>query len=474
MSIVLKQYGEWGIRLLYNKKRIMLKSAVVAMFLITVIIVSLILSCYYFVNEREEYFFNRARFLVSRQMNKINKGIYEKGRYNYVVFDIRGNVLYSDDKKYDNGKSYDLSEVLQFDKSYYNDDKQRIKHSFIIKNNDEVSGFALFFIPIADIRELSNISSVLKIFYPVIITDIIVIGAIIYGFYYYKRKIISPINDINKSSKAIMNGDYNVKVVNCDDIMQDEVHELTYNFELMRDELKNKIEEEKKMRNLHVEVISCISHDLKTPLSTIKAYGEGIRDGLATDSERQKEFAEIIVNKTGIMTKMINDLLEHSKAELHQLRIDKEKVPFKKYFLDLMYDVEMYVENKNFQFTFINELDNFNSYIDRDRITEVVFNIVENALKYNDKVEKKIIFSAFMKYEYVCISIKDNGIGISKSDINHVFDKFYRAEKSRSMQVPGSGLGLSICRYIVEQHGGTISIKSSIGKYTEVTFTLKI
>lgn len=458
-----------------ENKNLFKRAVLITSFICISIILSVIISSRIFIQRRDEYYLNRVRILVSSQMNMIDKGIYTKGNYPFIIFDLEGRVIYSDkEEEYKIGNTYNLSEVLEFDKSYYNGDSKNIKHSFIIKENNKAKGFALFIIPITEVKECSNFIDAIKTFYPIIIVNFMVIITIIFGMVYFRKNIMKPIDDINESSKAIINGNYNVKVVESNNIKQDEVHELTYNFELMRDELKNKIEIEKKMKKLHVEVISCISHDLKTPLSTIKAYGEGIRDGVTDDKEKQKKFAEIIVNKTSVMAKMIDDLLEHSKAELHKLEINKEKVRFDNYFSDLMVDVQLYLESRNFQFEYINELKPCTSLIDKDRITEVIFNLIENAVKYNDKDEKKVIIKSFMRYEYVCISIKDNGIGISNTDKEHIFEKFYRAEKSRSSKVSGSGLGLSICKYIIENHDGQIKVNSILGKYTEVVFTIKI
>ena len=111
-------------------------------------------------------------------------------------------------------------------------------------------------------------------------------------------------------------------------------------------------------------------------------------------------------------------------------------------------------------------------FIDPKRITEVIYNLVENSIKYIDGKKGKIIIEAVREDRFILIKVKDNGVGISSDDIPYVFDKFYRAEKSRSTNVPGSGLGLSICKYIISEHGGEIYCKSGNNIGCEIGFTL--
>lgn len=167
----------------------------------------------------------------------------------------------------------------------------------------------------------------------------------------------------------------------------------------------------------------CISGFRYCDYSYENAYSEGMRDGLAVDEDTRNRYIDTIILKSELLTKMMNDLL-----------------------------VSM----------------------DEDRITQVIYNLIENAVKYMDKDDMRI----FMKTWYdknkdvICVAISDNGPGISMTDIPYVFDRFYRAEKSRSTSIPGSGLGLSICKYIVEAHGGEIRIDSWISEGTTFTFEI--
>lgn len=137
-----------------------------------------------------------------------------------------------------------------------------------------------------------------------------------------------------------------------------------------------------------------------------------------------------------------------------------------------MKEIEVLVNHNNIEFSYSNSSKITEANIDEDRITEVIYNLVENAIKYNDKENGKISISVIDKYNSIQVSVYDNGKGISCSDLPHIFTKFYRAEKSRSMRIPGSGLGLSISKYIVQKHNGEISANSKLGEYTEISFTI--
>lgn len=449
------------------------KEIFLVIFIIIILVVSILYSEELFQKEREVYY-NSSRYLVTDELNNINEGIYEEGKYPYVIFDLRGVVTYCSEKlSYNLGEKYNLNEVLQFDKSYYKEDKNHLKSSFVIEKDGVVKGFALFLVPREEIEGGSINEVKLRIFYPIIIAGIIIIMIMFFLIYYFKRNILNPIKEINTSSKAIINGNYDIAVVKSKNLKQDEVEALTYSFELMRDEIKNKIIKEEKLKKSHQELISCISHDLKTPIATIRAYGEGLRDGIANNKEKQKKYSEIIVSKAKLLEKMINDLLDHSNAEINQLKMNKRKVNFKEYFQSIIREIEILAKHEEFDFLYEIEIEDVEALIDEDRITQVIYNLIENSLKYKGDKKAVIKINVFMKYQYICIKIKDNGIGINTIDIPYIFDKFYRAEKSRSTSISGSGLGLSICKYIIEEHDGEIKCNSKPKEGTEFVFTIK-
>ncbi len=286
---------------------------------------------------------------------------------------------------------------------------------------------------------------------------------------------MEPLREVCSSAKGIIAGNYDLEVVRTYEriIGDNEVADLTFSFELMRDELKEKQIREEKLKKSQQELISCISHDLKTPISTIKAYSEGIRDGIAGTTEKKEEYVRIIIDKTNLLAGMISELLEYSNIQLKQLDINRQEVYFLGYFNSVMKELEIFVKQNKIDFHYESKIADMLVLIDCKRISEVLYNLVENSMKYIGDKHGKIVIEAQRSGQYVLIKVIDNGIGISSDDIPYVFDKFYRAEKSRSSSIPGSGLGLSICKYIVNEHGGEIYCKSRHNQGSEIGFTLR-
>ena len=348
----------------------------------------------------------------------------------------------------------------------------------------QVIGFITFLIPDALYRSESHQKQFLHFAWPILLGAVLFVAIAAFRTWYLSRRILQPMNEISKSAKAITEGNYEIEVIRVfgEEIQESEMGELTYSFELMRDELKEKQQTEERLRQSQQELISCISHDLRTPIATIKAYSEGIRDGIAKTEEDRNSYMKVILDKTNLLNKMIGELLAVSNAQLNQLHIEYKEEYFKGYFERVMKELSYYVEGKQIAFSWNGLEEDMIVTMDEKRITEVLYNLTENSIKYIGRLEEKRIsdqwkgeihINAKRMKDQIAVTVKDNGIGISQMDIPYVFDKFFRAEKSRSSRIPGSGLGLSICKFIVEAHGGDIYCRSrGQGKGAEFTFTI--
>lgn len=449
---------------------------ITAAMIVVVLFVSALISVGLFLNMDFRAYDNEIRMRVSQQLNKIEKNTYEKGEYPYMVLSLDGKVAYSE-PPFENktGDRVNVQEMLQFDRSFSQKYKNTVKESFVLRQSGKASGFAIFLVPEDEVVTDSRHIRAIKLFLPVFSGILTGVVLIIFRSIYLNKRILKPLKEICASAQGIIAGNYNLEVVRIYGKTTDhnEVGDLTYSFELMRDELKMKQIREEILKKSQQELISCISHDLKTPISTIKAYSEGIRDGLAKTPQRQAEYVGIIINKTDLLTEMINELLEYSNAQLNQLEINRREIYFSEYFTPVMAELEIFVKKSGIDFSCGFKTPDMLVTIDTRRITEVLYNLVENSIKYIGEKTGKITIEAERQDEFVLIKVKDNGIGIRPDDIPYVFDKFYRAEKSRSSSIPGSGLGLSICKYIVNEHGGEIYCKSRHGQGCEIGFTIK-
>lgn len=419
---------------------------------------------------------NQVRILTSEHQVQVEQGEYGPWEYPYLVCDLAGVVLYADELfQKEAGDKVNVQEELGMDESFGKNYQGMVKKSFVLEQDGKVNGFVIYFIPEEVLMGADYNQKMLWCLLPACVGVVVGVLLFIGRLLYCNRFVLGPIGEIAASAKQIIRGNYEYefrRVFN-NKVNADEVGELTYSFELMRDELKAKQIREEELKKAQQELISCISHDLKTPISTIKAYAEGMRDGIARDETAKASYIRIIIEKTNLLIGMIEDLLRISNAQLNQLEICPKEVYFVTFFEKAMKEIEGYVRQQNMEFSFSIELEERLVYMDEKRILEVLYNLVENSIKYR-REQGKIEMIASRQGDDVLIRVLDNGIGISNDDIPYVFDKFYRAEKSRSSSIPGSGLGLSICKYIVEKHGGTIYCKSRKEKGCEIGFTLKL
>lgn len=285
------------------------------------------------------------------------------------------------------------------------------------------------------------------------------------------RNIIKPLQLLKHGAEQIREGNLNFEIR---PRSRDEIGEVCMAFEQMRRRLKESIELQLQYEENRKELISSISHDLKTPITAIKGYVEGILDGVADTPEKMARYVRTISAKATDMDKLIDDLFLFSKLDLKKLPFHFEKLDPGRYFEDCTEELRTDLEQHNIRMVYENHLPaGTMAAADRDKLKRVIVNIVENAVKYMDKEQGIIRVSLDNEPDFVRVSVKDNGQGIRQEELPLVFDRFYRADPSRDTANGGSGLGLAIARQIMEAHGGRIWAESEYGKGTSICFTLK-
>jgi len=227
---------------------------------------------------------------------------------------------------------------------------------------------------------------------------------------------------------------------------------------------QEKIEEERR------EFVANVSHELRTPLTTMRSYLEALADGAWEDKELAPSFLNVTQNETERMIRLVNDLLQLSKMDSKDYRLSKGWVNFNKFYDHIIDRFEM---TKNDDITFVRDIPNENYYvdIDEDKITQVLYNIISNSLKYSPE-GGQVTFRIGTIESFIVVSVSDQGVGIPKNVIDKIFDRFYRVDKARSRNLGGTGLGLAIAKEMVVAHGGRIWAESMEGKGTTVFFTL--
>jgi len=450
------------------RKKIGLYIILICTLIISLFIFSLLLG-----NETNETFgINECRVVTSQGKTNIETA-FKNGTLDedtvrelkFTVIDLKGNIITTNSGK-DN--KIDIVTDLSFDSWYEDNNKEQIKYNTQLMVDGEMKCIIIFEIPKEKLNEFLNDSWSRSLLLFAIINVIGIIYTIRKLYKLIINDILKPIDEMHKSAKSILRGDLNNRVIYD---YSGEIGEFAHDFEKMRDNLKDAREQAEKVKRSEKELIACISHDLKTPISTINGYCEGILDGVVKDEKNIKRYAGIILKKSKVLLKLIDDMLEFSKAEINEMTINKEEVYSLEYFNEIFEDISMDVATSSRNFILEGEIPNIIINIDKNRIFQVIYNLISNSIKYT-QVNGEIKISVEKEGKYLVVKVKDNGIGIGAGEISHVFEKFYRGEKHRGLDIPGSGLGLSIAKYIVNQHNGDISINSEGDRGTEVIFTL--
>ena len=303
------------------------------------------------------------------------------------------------------------------------------------------------------------------------IVIILVFTGIMLTTWLYKG-LISPINELNVAMKYIRNGDFEYRLEAVDD--GGEIGDLYRNYEDMRLRLKENAEEKIEREKQNRELISNISHDLKTPITAIKGYAEGVIDGVADTPEKVDRYIKTIYNKANDMEKLINELTVYSGIDNNRIPYHFHKIQVGEYFRDCIEEVGLDLESMNFKLDYVNLVSQDTMIIaDPEQLKRVINNIINNSVKYMDKPKGEINIRILDEVDSIRVEIEDNGKGISQKDLPNIFDRFYRTDASRNSGTGGSGIGLSIVKKIIQDHGGYIWATSKEGEGTCMHFVIR-
>ncbi len=285
------------------------------------------------------------------------------------------------------------------------------------------------------------------------------------------KSIIGPVDQLNIAMNKIRDGDldYSLKTD-----LTGEMGNLFTNYEDMRLRLKESAEEKKQHERENKELISNISHDLKTPITAIKGYVEGIMDGVADTPEKVDRYIKTIYNKANDMDKLINELTLYSGIDNNRMVYNYHKINVADYFDDCVEEVGLDLEAKGIELEYTNLAEPDTIVIaDPEQMKKVVNNIISNSVKYMDKPKRKIAIRILDEVDSIRVEIEDNGKGIAQKDLQRIFERFYRTDTSRNSAQGGSGIGLSIVKKIIEDHGGYIWATSRETEGTCMHFVLR-
>lgn len=422
---------------------------------------------------RQNLLADPERFENPEYLSQINERL--KQHYSYLIVRKDDRLIFIGDKTMESDEE-ELFRMLPenavlgsgLDGGIYldGDSQHLIKQiDFLFPDNSEGSAFIVSrvddFLP--EVK-----SMVMEMFFTSI--AILLLAGMLLTMWIY-RSILRPLGKLQVATKKIRDGnlDFTLDVEN-----DDEIGLLCQDFEEMRIRLKESQEEKIQYDKENKELISNIAHDLKTPITAIKGYSEGIMDGVASSPERLDRYIRTIYNKANDMDRLIDELTFYSKIDTNKIPYTYSKINVTQYFKDCVEEVGLDMESKGIELGYFNYADEDVMVIaDAEQMRRVINNIIGNSVKYLDK--KKGIINIRIKDvgDFIEIEIEDNGKGIAAKDLPNIFDRFYRADSSRNSSKGGSGIGLSIVRKIIEDHGGRIWATSKEGIGTEIHFVLR-
>ena len=227
----------------------------------------------------------------------------------------------------------------------------------------------------------------------------------------------------------------------------------------------------RRLERVRSDFVANVSHELKTPLTSIKGFVETLLEGAIDDKENNREFLRVIQEHTNRLESLINDLLDLASLEERGVSLRAQEVNFKELADKILMNFEAQLEKKEVEAR--NELPgNLIVNADKDKIEQVFTNLIDNAVKFNRQKGSIKIYAQELPDNKIKVIVKDSGEGIPPKDISRIFERFYRVDKARSRAMGGTGLGLSIVKHIIESHGGSIDVESSEGLGSEFSFTL--
>lgn len=285
---------------------------------------------------------------------------------------------------------------------------------------------------------------------------LLILASTIMGFI-ISRSITRPINKLMTKAKYISKGEYDKKIEINTDVL--EINDLI-------NSINNLSQSIKEQENIRKRLTGDISHELKTPLTNIQSHLEAMIDGIWEPTEERllsvKEEAERL-------SSLVSDMQKLNKYDESSIKLKKDNVNISDIICFVIFQFSNLAKSKNIKIEY--EKKNINLYCDKDKITQALVNILSNAIRYSNE-GSTIFIEEKLKDNKVIISIEDQGIGISEEDLKYVFERFYRADKSRTRATGGTGIGLTIVKSIVSSHGGEVKLESKLGEGSKFTIIL--
>lgn len=328
------------------------------------------------------------------------------------------------------------------------------KYDMVTKNK-EFLGASIAFKPMPQIRYIQN--RLIAIIF--MAQSIAWIVAFIVAFI-LTRQIIKPLKKMRTAAKSIAAGNFNERIPITSN---DEIGQLAESFNLMTESLNE-------LENMRSSFISDVSHELRTPMTIISGFIEGVLDGTIPDGEKNK-YLTTVLEEVKRLSRLVSELLEASRLEQGKIKIEKKNVDMNRLAAESVFAYEQQLTEKKINVDLQLYENECIAMADKDSIKRVLINLIDNAIKFTPE-GGDISVSTRKQDKKVLVSVENSGEGIREEDLRHIWERFYKSDKSRSQDKKGVGLGLHIVKTIITQHGGEIFAESEEGKFARFTFIL--
>lgn len=325
-----------------------------------------------------------------------------------------------------------------------------------IQYENTIMGAIFVSVPVPEIHQVR--SSIIRIF-SFSATLVLLVALLV--IYTLSVRITRSLKTLNNAARAIAEGHWEQRVLLPD---QNEIGELGDAFNKMADSIQQ-------LENMRSSFIANISHDLRTPMTTISGFIEGILDG-TIPPEKETQYLSIVLDETKRLSRLVTNLLDISKLEQGSFKIEKKDFDINEIIRLTVIKMEKRITEKNIHLSIGFQTDDLRVFADRDAIQRVVTNLLDNAIKFTNDEGYIDIKTGLNDKNRIFVSIQNSGMGIDKEDLTHIFDRFYKTDKSRSLDKNGTGLGLYIVKSIMMAHDETIWAESEPGEFTRFSFTL--
>lgn len=279
----------------------------------------------------------------------------------------------------------------------------------------------------------------------------------------FSRGILSPLNRLRRATNEVREGNLDHEIGY---ESKNEIGQLCADFETMRIRLRDSIEKQHRYEENRKELVAGISHDMGTPLTSIKGYAQGVLDGIANTPEKQQRYMETIISTVDDMDRLLNQFQLFSKLDMDEMPFYYENIPIETFTSNVLQEYSLMIEENGIEFEYVDKVDKPKSFIkiDKAQTHRVLNNIFENCVKYQrTDVEKKLarLTCGINADNWFYLRLESNGKEVSPEECELIFKNFYRSNNARTSAVNGSGLGLTVCKRIVERHGGIIFAQPS-------------